>query len=100
MKTKNIISLTSLALVFAAGSAMAHFKLLSPASWIEEDDRGDPQKMAPCGGTLADGGTRTGAVTDVVGGQSLAIAGRIQLGARIKGMPESLYMRSCCVTMR
>lgn len=73
MRTKNIVSLGAIALVFAAGTATAHFKLLSPASWIEEDDRGDPQKMAPCGGTLADGGTRTGAVTDVIGGQSLAI---------------------------
>ena len=51
----------------------AHFKLLEPASWIEEDDRGDPQKLAPCGGTLADGGTRTGAVTDVTGGDLLKV---------------------------
>jgi hypothetical protein len=27
----------------------AHFKLLEPASWIVESDRGDPQKAAPCG---------------------------------------------------
>ena len=30
----------------------AHFKLLEPASWLIEDDRGDPQKAGPCGGTL------------------------------------------------
>jgi len=27
----------------------AHFKLLEPASWIVENERGDPQKAAPCG---------------------------------------------------
>ena len=45
-------------------TAQAHFKLDTPASWIVQDDKGDPQKMAPCGGTMADGGTRTGAVTE------------------------------------
>ena len=54
--------------------AQAHFRLESPASWIEQDDKGDPQKMAPCGGTMADGGTRTGIVTEVVGGSMLRIA--------------------------
>ncbi|HEX4347625.1 MAG TPA: SCE4755 family polysaccharide monooxygenase-like protein [Vicinamibacterales bacterium] len=27
----------------------AHFKMLEPAGWQVEDDRGDPQKAAPCG---------------------------------------------------
>ena len=52
----------------------AHFKLLEPASWIVEDMRGDPQKAAPCGGTLADAGTPTNAVTEVQGGQRLTIS--------------------------
>ncbi len=83
-----------------ASSASGHFKLTSPASWIEEDDRGDPQKMAPCGGTLADGGTRTGAVTDVTGGQMLRVAieetifhpghWRISLARRINWLPQDL----------
>jgi hypothetical protein len=38
---------TTVALVPAA--ADAHFKLLEPASWIVENERGDPQKSAPCG---------------------------------------------------
>jgi hypothetical protein len=59
--------------LFALGAA-AHFKLDAPASWIEQNEQGDPQKMAPCGGTLADGGTRTGAVTDVQGGAMLRLA--------------------------
>ncbi|HWK53307.1 MAG TPA: SCE4755 family polysaccharide monooxygenase-like protein [Hyphomicrobiales bacterium] len=54
--------------------AHGHFLLASPASWIEQDEQGDPQKMAPCGGTVADGGTRTGAVTDVTGGAMLRLA--------------------------
>ena len=62
------------ALALAALSAHAHFALEAPASWIEEDERGDPQKVAPCGGSYADGGTRTGAVTDVAGGSMLRLA--------------------------
>lgn len=69
--------LTRLALATAcalvSANAGAHFKLLEPASWIEEDDRGDPQKLAPCGGTIADPGTRTGVFTDVQGGQKLKV---------------------------
>ena len=57
----------------AAPMVSAHFKLLAPASWIVEDMRGDPQKSGPCGGTLADAGTPTGAVTKVQGGQKLHI---------------------------
>ena len=29
----------------------AHFRLLAPASWLVENQLGDPQKAAPCGGT-------------------------------------------------
>jgi hypothetical protein len=29
----------------------AHFKLVEPASWLIENERGDPQKAGPCGGT-------------------------------------------------
>jgi hypothetical protein len=63
-----------LALGFAALDAQAHFFLEYPASWIEQDDQGDPQKMAPCGGTMADGGTRTEAVTAVQGGSMMRLA--------------------------
>jgi hypothetical protein len=41
----------ALALAAAVPAALsAHFKLLEPASWLTESDRGDPQKAAPCGG--------------------------------------------------
>ncbi len=57
----------------AAPIVNAHFKLLEPSSWLVEDDKGDPQKVAPCGGTLGDPGTPTKAVTAVTGGQKLTI---------------------------
>jgi hypothetical protein len=49
----------------------AHFKLLEPASWIVEDDRGDPQKAGPCGGTNTDYGKPSFAVGQAVGGSTL-----------------------------
>jgi hypothetical protein len=51
--------------------AHAHFKLIEPASWIVEDDRGDPQKMSPCGGAGNNPGTPTNAVTKVQGNSKL-----------------------------
>ena len=71
-KTTTALMLAT-ALGLVALAAQAHFRLLEPASWIEEDERGDPQKLAPCGGTIANPGTRTGAVTEVQGGQTLRI---------------------------
>src|ERR1051325_2607936 len=53
--------------------SQAHFRLLSPASWIVENQLGDPQKGAPCGGTNADFGKPTYAVTDMRGGDQLHI---------------------------
>jgi hypothetical protein len=61
------------ALTLTSAIAQAHFKLDAPASWIAQDDKGDPQKMAPCGGTMTDGGTRTGAVTEMKGGSMLPL---------------------------
>ena len=51
--------------------ARAHFKLVEPASWLIEDDRGDPQKAGPCGGTNTDWGKPSYAVTQAVGGTKL-----------------------------
>src|SRR5205814_6112295 len=53
--------------------ALAHFRLLEPASWIQESERGDPQWSRPCGGTLTDPGKPTGAITKVEGGETLHI---------------------------
>jgi hypothetical protein len=51
----------------------AHFKLVEPASWLVEDDRGDPQKAGPCGGTNTDYGKPSYAVTQAVGGAKIHI---------------------------
>jgi len=66
--------LVAIPAVLAAPSVSAHFKMLAPAGWIIEDMRGDPQKTGPCGGTNADPGTPTGAVTTVKGGGKLTIS--------------------------
>jgi hypothetical protein len=86
------------ALALGATAVQAHFYLEAPASWIEQDEMGDPQKIAPCGGTNADGGTRTGAITEVTGGAMLRIAVletvfhpghyRVALARRINWLPD------------
>jgi hypothetical protein len=63
-------------LVLAVQTTSAHFKLLEPTSWLIENDRGDPQKAGPCGGTNADWGKPSYVVTKAVGGQKLRL--RIQ----------------------
>ena len=73
MKRWAIMSTAALSLTMLAGSADAHFRLLAPASWIEENQLGDPQKAGPCGGTNTDYGKPTYAVTSVKGGTALRI---------------------------
>src|SRR5438552_17400686 len=51
----------------------AHFRLVEPASWLIEDDRGDPQKAGPCGGTNTDYGKPSYAVTQAAGGSKIHI---------------------------
>lgn len=85
------------ALALLPGAAQAHFRLEAPASWIEENQLGDPQKMAPCGGTVDDGGTRTGIITEVQGGSEIRLAitetiyhpghYRVALARRINWLP-------------
>jgi hypothetical protein len=53
--------------------ADAHFKLLAPESWIVEDQRGDPQKLGPCGGTAATAGTPSNIIGQAKGGSMLHI---------------------------
>src|SRR3954463_12103477 len=70
---------TSIVAVCAAGLAggprgtHAPFKLVEPASWIVEDERGDPQKGFPCGGSNTDAGKPSYAVTQAVGGSTLHV---------------------------
>jgi hypothetical protein len=60
-------------LVVVPVTARAHFKLLEPTSWLLEDDRGDPQKGGPCGGSNTDFGKPSYVVGKVVGGSKLHI---------------------------
>ena len=67
------------ALVFAVLAAIvptvahAHFRLLEPTSWIIENERGDPQKAGPCGGTNADYGKPSFVISKAVGGSKLHV---------------------------
>jgi hypothetical protein len=76
MTTFKAILLGTAALAIITPSGIAHFRLLEPASWIQENQLGDPQKLGPCGGTSADPGKPTDAITNVTGGEKLHI--RIQ----------------------
>ena len=51
----------------------AHVKLVEPAPWIVENQRGDPQKAGPCGGSNDDWGTASNVVTEVVGGSMMPL---------------------------
>lgn len=72
---RNLIRLflSVVSLMVVAQSAFAHFKLLEPSSWLMEDDRGDPQKSGPCGGSNTDWGKPSYAVTKVTGGAKLHV---------------------------
>ena len=111
MKNKLLKKISLAAVIgFVATTANAHFKLNAPTSWIEEDGRGDPQKIAPCGGTLADGGTRTGAITHVNGGEMMRLAieetiyhpghYRVALTRNINSLPADAMPLDMVVTLR
>jgi hypothetical protein len=57
----------------APAVASAHFILVEPASTLVQDAKGDPQKLGPCGGTTANPGTASKAVTNVTGGAMLHV---------------------------
>jgi hypothetical protein len=62
--------LLAFAMAAAVPAAMhAHFKLLEPASWLVEGERGDPQKLAPCGADPK--GELSNTIGKAVGGSKL-----------------------------
>ncbi|HXP88773.1 MAG TPA: SCE4755 family polysaccharide monooxygenase-like protein [Bryobacteraceae bacterium] len=73
MKQLPWLVLAAAAMAATAPFAVAHFRLMEPASWLVENNLGDPQKLGPCGGTTANGGMPSNAVTKVQGGQKLHI---------------------------
>jgi hypothetical protein len=65
-----VIAAAAVAGVTAAPAVVeAHFKLLEPASWQVEGERGDPQKLAPCGQDPNSKASES--VTRVTGGSKL-----------------------------
>ena len=67
------LSRLTVAAAFAAvpAVAQAHFILMEPSATLAQNQLGDPQKLGPCGGTSANAGTPTDAVTKVQGGSPL-----------------------------
>lgn len=73
--------LTAVIVALSAGTAHAHFKLLQPASWLDEDDLGGPQKGSPCGpgnarpfiGDDIKPVPTSGAVTSFTAGQTITV---------------------------
>lgn len=75
MNRRLVAALVAASVAIAAPATVwAHFILQSPKSWIVENQLGDPQKMGPCGGTSANAGEKTNAVTDVRGGDPIHIS--------------------------
>jgi hypothetical protein len=78
---KRTLLIVAIATAVVGGKAYAHFVLISPAASLVQDLRGDPQKIAPCGGvsanpgrgTSANPGVPSGAVTSVKGGTNLPL---------------------------
>src|SRR5882757_3877200 len=65
------LSAFAAAVIITPAVVYGHFKLMEPASWIIETDRGDPQKTGPCGGSNTDWGKPSNAISKAVGGQKL-----------------------------
>jgi hypothetical protein len=72
---KTLLGFTlAIAVVMAPQFAAAHFKLLEPASAVEESNLGDPQKAGPCGvSATGQPPVLTNAVTKVTGGSMLKL---------------------------
>ena len=74
MRLRMALALSAGAVVLALPAVTsAHFILMQPASAIVENQLGDPQKAGPCGGTTANPGTPTGAITELTGGSMLHV---------------------------
>lgn len=54
-------------------SASPHFILFEPTNMLIQDEVGDPQKLAPCGGRSNNPGTPTNAISQARGGDMLHI---------------------------
>jgi hypothetical protein len=59
--------------LLAPVAASSHFFLEEPTNLWVQNNLGNPQKLAPCGGTSDDPGTPTNAITEARGGDMLHI---------------------------
>ena len=59
--------------LLAPSAASPHFVLLEPTNLLVQNELGDPQKLAPCGGRSTNPGTPTNAITEARGGDMLHI---------------------------
>lgn len=73
MRFARLVMAAVAAFAMVPALAHAHFILMEPASWLVANRLGDPQKLAPCGGTSADQGTPTDVVSNARGGQMLHV---------------------------
>jgi hypothetical protein len=74
MNTTTRLALAAAAMmILTPAVGHGHFRLMEPASWLIENERGDPQKSGPCGGSNTDWGKPSYAVTKAIGGQRLHI---------------------------
>jgi hypothetical protein len=72
--SQRLLFALAVALVALPAGTYAHFKLLEPASWIMEDaQRGDPQKLGPCGGDPKGQNEKlvTSTVSKIMGGSKI-----------------------------
>jgi hypothetical protein len=71
MKAVPRLLLVAACAIAVESTIAAHFKLVEPASWLVENDRGDPQKSGPCGGSNTDWGKPSYIVSRATGGSTL-----------------------------
>src|SRR4051812_45718907 len=71
MKPGRLLFVVAALTVAVQTATFAHFKLVEPASWLVENDRGDPQKAGPCGGSNTDWGKPSYVIGKAVGGQTI-----------------------------
>jgi hypothetical protein len=64
-----------------SSSAHAHITLMNPPSWVQEGERGDPQKTAPCGAAPGGAGvTQTNIVTSYRPGETIMVMWKETIG--------------------
>ncbi|MGE0866669.1 MAG: SCE4755 family polysaccharide monooxygenase-like protein [Vicinamibacterales bacterium] len=75
MKTNLRLAFVVAAALASATTTSAHFKMLTPAPWVNTNDLGDPQKVGPCGGDPkgVNDPILSKAITKVMGGSLLPI---------------------------